>query len=360
LVVRQVLPTLNLEEIHMQKKTIALAVAALVSGAAFAQSSVTLYGVADANYTYSKAGDNKFSGVDGGGWNGNRIGFRGEEALGNGLKAVYTAEFGYDIDVNSQFNQTRQSFVGLAGKFGSVTFGRQYAPSGSYLGATSSNDVTTVYPVNLALGANFITMNTGGGSRWNNSISYNSPNLSGFDFRFIYGFGEQIRDSMSDANSDASRVGLGLRYSNGPIYATAIYQETNDSADRVKDGEKAWALGGSYNFKVVQVFANYVQQKINSGSDNKQVLLSLGVAVPVSQAGKVRAEIMQFKNKVFDDDNKSRGFGVGYDHDLSKRTKIYTVVSRMSNDDNVNWGYSKTKLAGESNTNFSVGIRHFF
>ena len=82
----------------MQKKIIALAVAGLVSGVAFAQSNVTIYGVADANYYYASGDNLSRTGVDSGGLNGSRIGFKGEEALGNGLKAIFTMEYGTTID----------------------------------------------------------------------------------------------------------------------------------------------------------------------------------------------------------------------------------------------------------------------
>ncbi|MDR1934555.1 MAG: porin [Candidatus Accumulibacter sp.] len=371
----------------MQKKIIALAVAGLVSGAAFAQSNVTIYGIADAAYVYSKSDDNKFSGIDSGGWSGGRIGFRGEEALGNGLKAIFTYEFGSNIDENSAFNRTRQAFVGLSGGFGSVTLGRQYAPSFLYLGATSANDITGVNPVDLALGSYFVTMQTGDGSRWNNSVAYNSPNWSGLDFRVIYGFGESVGHRITSEptitipstpgeypledivgtdetdhgtydTSDSGRFGLGVRYANGPLYLTAIYQQSEESFNDVEDGTKAWAIGGNYDFKVVKVFANYVHQKYDDG--DKQNLFSIGLGVPVSKAGTVHFEYMQFKDKSFDDENKAKGFGVGYYHDLSKRTRLYANVSQIDNDDNVKWGFSKTIIAGEKNTNLQLGIRHAF
>jgi predicted porin len=340
----------------MQKKIIALAVAGLVSGAAFAQSNVTIYGIADASYIYSKSDDNKFSGIDSGGWSGGRIGFRGEEALGNGLKAIFTYEFGTNIDENVALNQTRQAFVGFSGNFGSVTLGRQYAPSFMYLGATTANDITGVNPVNLSLGNYFVTMQTGGGSRWNNSIAYHSPNWSGLDFRAIYGFGEQV--GPNNDTSDLGRFGLGVRYANGPLYLTAIYQQSEESVNDADDGEKAWAIGGNYDFKVVKVFANYLQQKLDGG--DKQTLFSVGLGVPVSKAGTVHFEYMQFKDKSFDDDNKAKGFGVGYYHDLSKRTRLYANVSQINNDENIRWGFSKTRLLDEKNTNFQLGVRHAF
>ena len=350
----------------MQKKIIALAVAGLVSGAAFAQTNVTVYGSLDVNYTYSKSGDAKFSGIDTGGLNGGRIGFKGEEALGNGLKAIFTLEYGNDPDVNTVLTQTRQSFLGLSGSFGSVTLGRQYAPSGSYLGATNANDITSVNPTNLMLGTWFDTMETGGGSRWNNSISYNSPNWSGFDMRAIYSFGENVRDSFSDASNDGSKFGLGLRYSNGPLYLTAIYQAVLDNngttpagVDVDVSGNKAWALGGSYDFKVVKLYANYIQEKYNDVDDSKHTLWSLGLGVPVGTAGTIKAEYMQHKfNDI--DDTKSKGFGIGYEHDLSKRTRLYGYVSKIQNDDLAAWGYSKTLTIGENATGLQIGMRHFF
>ena len=378
----------------MQKKIIALAVAGLVSGVAFAQTNVTVYGVADAAYTYSKQGNAKFSGVESGGWNGGRVGFKGEEALGNGLKAIFTYEFGTDADVNSGLTATRLSFVGLSGNFGSVTLGRQASPSYLFLGATSSNDITTVYPVNLMLSSSdaFSTMSTGGTGRWDNSIAYSSPNFSGLDVRAIYSFGEKVRDSYSDASTDAGKVGLGVRYANGPLYLTAIYQAVLDddgptslNADDVP-GSKSWAIGGAYDFKVVKLWANYIQEKWDNGGplanyaiptdgDAKHKLWSVGLSVPVGQAGTVRAEYMQVKADELDS-GKAKGFGIGYDYDLSKRTRIYTAVSRINNDDGMAWGHSKvrgsgkvatsttpasnTYLFGEDSTNFQVGIRHFF
>jgi predicted porin len=419
----------------MQKKIIALAVAGLVSGAAFAQTNVTVYGVADIGYNYAKSGDNKFSGIqDGGnvGLQGSRLGFRGEEALGNGLKAIFTVEFGLELD-NGQgtgLRNNRQSFVGLAGSFGSVTFGRQYAPSGAgYLGATSSNGITSVNPSNYYVGASeqevkldmldgstkvgtlrvagmpgFQTMNTGNGSRWDNSIAYDSPNWSGFQLRAIYSFGDQVRDSAGDASKDKSKFGLGVKYINGPLYLTAMYQAVlKDSAAEStrnylgtyvdaegKGSNKAWAIGGSYDFKVVKVFANYIREKddyagmysivtpvsatsipgctsTTSGcaltrDSLKKTYWSLGVSVPVSTAGVVKAEYARLKTDV--NETRSQGFSVGYEHSLSKRTTLYTYVARITNQDaigtTIRRGDAKVGVYGENQTAFAAGINHKF
>ena len=101
----------------MQKKIIALAVAGLASTAAFAQTNVQIYGVADAAVVYTNTnggpttnaagvtsangnGRDKFA-IDSGGLAGSRLGFKGTEDLGNGLKAIFTLEYALSIDQNT-------------------------------------------------------------------------------------------------------------------------------------------------------------------------------------------------------------------------------------------------------------------
>jgi predicted porin len=368
----------------MQKKIIALAIAGLVSGAAYAQTNVTIYGVADIGYNYARSDDNKFSGIqDGGnvGLQGSRIGFRGEEALGNGLKAVFTYEFGVNIDEGegTGFRNTRQAFVGLAGGFGTVTFGRQYSPSGGgYLGPTSSNGITSVNISNYHI-QQFRTLQTGNGSRWNNSVAYDSPNWSGFQLRAIYSFGDNVRDSFSDSSTDNARFGLGVKYANGPLYLTAIYQAVLDDSTSRRPvigygSNKAWAIGGSYDFSVVKLFANYIREKDDYWvvGGFKKTYWSLGVSAPVSAVGTVKAEYGRFKTNLRE--TRSHGVSVGYEHAMSKRTTLYTYLARLSNQDNIggvgfasglngaaiNRGNATVGQDGENQTGFAVGINHKF
>ena len=375
----------------MQKKIIALAVAGLVSGVAFAQSNVTVYGIADVAYEYSSSKDKKFSGINDGataGLNTSRIGFKGEEALGNGLKAIFQMEYAAEVDQNQIFSQVRQSYAGLSGKFGTATMGRQYSPSGLWLGNTSANSIASVGASNNMVGQ-FATMQTGGGSRWNNSFAYQTNDMSGFTVRGIYGFGEAIVPNSGDASTNSSQFGLGVQYANGPIYATVIYQSILDNdAIAVDDGNNAWAVGGSYDFKVVKLFANYVRENEKralgtttyaapvisasglqtqaatvtyAGQDLTKKFWSLGVGVPISAAGTINAEYAQYKLDTTE--TTAKGFSVGYVHNLSKRTAVYSTVSRVTNDDNI--GANIVRVAGsgsngENITQFALGMRHFF
>jgi predicted porin len=125
----------------MKKSLLALAVFGAFVGAAQAQSNVTLYGVVDVGFVHdsgavggSTAGLVKTrisSGVE----SGSRLGVRGVEDLGNGLKAKFVAETGFGADTNASGFCTggnqfmgRQAYVGLEGGFGSLTAGRQYNP----------------------------------------------------------------------------------------------------------------------------------------------------------------------------------------------------------------------------------------
>lgn len=352
----------------MQKKLIALAIAGLASSAAFAQTNVTVYGVADVAYEYNQASGATFSGLKDGGWSQSRIGFKGEEALGNGLKAIFQMEYAAPIDQNQGFSNVRQSWVGLSGNFGTVSAGRQYAPSFLLMGKFSANEVTSVNPMNVYYNA-FKSMGTGNGARWNNSVAYTSPVFSGLTARAIYAFGAN-NASGSDAASavqdttDAQRIGLALDYANGPIGAAFIYQGQSETTDATNDKYNSYYIGGSYDFGVVKAMASY-QKESNEGAASDPSLWSIGAIVPVSAAGKVRVEYAQLNSDLAAGNDKSRGFGIGYTHDLSKRTTVYTYASKLFNDDNVGSGtaFSRAGTAtanGDSNSNFTVGIRHVF
>ena len=240
----------------MQKKLIALAVAGLASasGVAVAQTNVTLYGVIDVGYLYASGnagrdnaglkipGSNTFSGLVDGIDAGPRVGFKGEEALGNGLKAVFTLEYGITPtrngglgnDVANGLN-ARQQFVGLSSNYGTVALGRQYAPG---FNATANNDALDASNLSIqsslsAIAGDTITPNSPG--RFNNAITYTSPTFSGVTFSAIYGFGE-VQGTYEGTNlktyndnrtsvSNNGQWGLGLNYANGPINLDAVFQQ---------------------------------------------------------------------------------------------------------------------------------------
>ena len=365
----------------MHKKTACIAMGCLASLSAAAQSNVTTYGVIDANYSYSRSDDLRFSGINDGsetGMSGSRIGFKGEEALGNGLKAVFTAEFGFNATKfdskatsagGGAFSNVRQSFVGLSNaSLGSLTLGRQYAPSYSLLRKTAASGMQEVHATWAAI-PEFTFINVGNGARVNNSVAYQSPKWQGFEVRAIYGFGERV-STIADT-SDGGRYGIGASFDSGNLFLTAVYQAiVRDNSILNDDGNTAWATGGSYDFKFMKLFANYVEENNQLASSSKKAqdqdkrMWSTGISVPVSHAGRVIVEYANYKytNNLLSSNNegKTSGYSLGYRHSLSKRTTAYTSISNFRNDGLNDLGFNGVEIAGKNNSNFSIGVRHTF
>ena len=358
----------------MKKSLIALAVLA-ASGAAMAQSTVTLYGVVDAyvssTKTTSVAGTNPpgfttskltQNGVNSGGQNGSRWGIRVKEDLGGGLAAVATIEAGLNADTGTNAQgglpYGRQVFGGLSGGFGTLTLGRQYSAYDDIHGTTSVQgnnafDVSLGNFFNLraadfgVAGPTAATVNaaTAGVGAWvsydnarvNNSIKYQSNSYGGFSGALVYGFGEN-KTAATAATHDTS---FNLKYANGPITGAVAYQE-NQFSPTFK--LKNTLVGGAYDFGAAKLFANYNRAKFTNVA--KQNEYSLGVAVPVGALTLVG----QYAQSNGDDIGKSKGFGLEAWYDLSKRTRAYTSYANTK----------KEALNNERNTVFAVGLRHSF
>jgi predicted porin len=412
----------------VEKKIIALAVAGLVSGAAFAQSNVTLYGAVHTGYVYSKSDYKKFQGVEDGTMGASRLGVKGEEALGNGLKAVFNLEWRVRGDTGSLAyrsagSDARWAWVGLAGNFGTFTAGRVRTPSDDWHGDVSSMGWTGITPINTLaapLSNGLLT-----GTRWDNSIKYLSPNFSGLSFQAVYSFGEKVNSSdntgsgyscavvptapsLTDPNpdpankvkcyegadvTDAAKLGLGLRYANGPVSAILLYEAQADDDSKkawgakanTDNGAKGWQLGAAYDFKVAKVYATYLRVKANddgladgiaNAGNDKQTLWSLGLSAPVSSAGKVWFEYAQYKDYLnfnvagvgrsdygvynASAGDRAKSYNIGYEHTLSKRTSVHAYVTRFDNDKGINNAYGTTRVVGENQNVFAAGIRHNF
>ena len=391
----------------MQKKLIALAVAGLVSAPAFAQSNVTVYGVVDAYVGFGSHGDNDFSGVNSAGLSGSRIGFRGTEDLGNGLKAVFTVEQGFAVDSGTGLGDaSRQAFVGLNGGFGTVSLGRQYAPG---YHATANYDVfgaAAVSPLAILVGApsaingtfyedgvavetlpklNGLSIAPNSAARWNNSVAY-TGSFSGLTVRGIYSANAVETNTYKQDGDDIVRTakprdddawGLGVDYANGPLAVGAVYHYLKGSTN-----QKEWLLAGSYDFGVVKLLASY-QEGDNASfvKDLDVKVWQVGALVPVSAAGNVHVAYGEAKYDL-EGSAKAKSFGVAYTHALSKRTTAYAGANYTKNDDGLTLGavpaaqgavdYNsgataeglgfKGNLAesGEKSKIFVVGVRHTF
>ena len=342
----------------MKKSLIALAVLA-ASGAAMAQSSVTLYGVVDTGLTYSKGEESVYGMTHVGGNVNSRLGFRGVEDLGNGLKATFNLESGFSADDGTNYMGqdglafTRTSTVGLAGNFGEVRLGRML--TSSYL-AVSRYDAFGDTGIGASLAWNI--PQTGYAPRTENAISYTSPNFSGFKIGAEYGFGEQVKAR------DSRYFGMGATYDNGPLSLGLGYDRLNSNT---MDGLLAASdlktvhLGGAYNFGVAKLMAFYKQSKVSNAPKFKT--FGLGVSAPVGAAGEVRASYNNYK--ISDDNGKADQLSLGYVHNLSKRTALYGTYAYIKNKDGLAFQLNGAMAGaglkdGEKQHGLQLGVRHAF
>ena len=367
----------------MKKSLIALAVLA-ASGAAMAQSSVTLYGVADVAVTHVN-GDDNWTGLDSGANKTSRLGFRGVEDLGGGLKANFVLEGGFNLDAgdgksggatDSGFQFKRQSTVGLAGNFGEVRLGREL---------TAAYNATARYDVFGSVGIAHSQLWDDGknldtttfadpyhyttNQRVSNAITYVSPDFSGFKVAANYGFGE-----IAGENRDGRYFGGGLTYDNGPLSLGLGAERLNSGAGAAMQAQAshditAWSLGGSYDFGVAKLLAGYRQSTakdvaiLGATSDLKNRGYMLAVTAPVGP-GLVRAAYNRYEAKFDGEKGVTDQFGLGYVYNLSKRTSVYGTYAYIKNKDdnalNLTVNSSGGVKSNGSQQAVQVGITHAF
>lgn len=207
-------------EIQLNKKSLALVLAAALPAMAHAQGSVTLYGVIDEGVNYqSNAGGKALYNLSSGVIQGSRWGLKGREDLGGGLAAIFVLENGFDINTGALGQGGRmfgrQAYVGLSSnRYGTLMLGRQYDPLVTSLGEFAVGDqwggYITAHPGDLDNFNNTV--------RTNNAIKYTSANLGGFSFSGMYAPGG-VAGSVT-ANQVWS---VGADYVSGPIRLGAAY-----------------------------------------------------------------------------------------------------------------------------------------
>ncbi|MDD2712518.1 MAG: porin [Simplicispira sp.] len=348
----------------MKKSLIALAVLA-ASGAAMAQSSVTLFGIVDTGVGYVKnSGGADNYGLANSGLATSRLGFRGVEDLGGGLKAGFWLEGGLTPDDGTAggFNFKRRSTISLMGNFGEVRLGRELVAGYK----TSNYDLFGQVGMGQFLGWNNSLYGTAGdadGVRANNLIGYYTPNIGGFNAALQYGFGESAA-----SNQNNRYIGANVGYDNGPLSVTLAADQNNfafGAAPVVSLDRTQVSLGASYDFGMAKLAGLVQRVEFEPAAGGTKVRVnnwSLGVSAPVGP-GTVKAQYASYDEKNSSDD--AQQISLGYQYDLSKRTAVYTTVAFLKNKNNSNVALGGAGLglaadAGKNQTGFQVGVRHAF
>jgi predicted porin len=258
----------------MKKNMVALAVTAAFALPAFAQSSITLYGVIDEGINYtSNAGDKSAYQLESGYAQGSRWGLKGSEDLGSGLKAMFDLENGFDV--NSGGLQEggrifgRQAFVGLtAANYGTLTLGRQYDSVVDYLAPTTANGNWGGY----LLSHPYDNDNTDNSFRVNNTVKYMSPSFAGLQFGGTYSFSNETGFANNRTYS------LGGQYTNGGLLVGAAYLDANnpglttdgsiatDDANFISERLRIFGGGINYTFGAATVGFAYSNTNVGQPS----------------------------------------------------------------------------------------------
>lgn len=352
----------------MKKHLLALSAMTLCAGSAYADN-VTVYGIIDAGINYFTsavdANGNKATQLkmDTGVSQGSRIGFKGTEDLGGGLKAIFTMENGFNLDDGTQGQGAlfgRQAFVGLSDeKLGTLTMGRQYdfmVNMGAY--ATGAQTVAGSIAWGLhgdgATGApgNGALNDRVSGDRTNNALKYESAKFGGFSFGGLYGFGE-----VAGNNKAGRTLSAIASYAGGPLSTSLAYTEVKNAAGT--DSVRIYGLGASYQFASIKPFALITQAK-DTKTSRKLTTYELGAAYNLSPSLILGGGYQyQARNQGV---GKAQQLNVSLDYLLSKRTDIYTAVA-YNNDKgfkSVAMAGGGVRAAGGSQTILRVGVRHKF
>ena len=376
----------------MKKPLLVLAALGALSGAVSAQtSSVTLFGIIDLGARAVKNGDGgTVKSLFDGGLAASRMGFRGEEDLGGGLKAGFWLETPIFADVGGAGIATgapaaggatlagkffqRRSTVSLSGPFGEVRLGRDFNPSFLNLGEFDVYGTTGFAGnANLIGGGSLAAigiLGSGAGTiaRVDNSVAYYLPgNLGGFYGSVMAAAGE----NTTTANGNNRYVGGRIGYAAGPINVAGAVARTRIPGN---DDFRVWNVGASYDFSVVKLMALYHRADYTpAGLPNRfQKLWEISGRVPMGQgefrATYQRSDIGGGTPIGLRDQDDARQYAVGYIYNLSRRTAVYADVGRIQNrglsalafPGGTAVGSNFGVVADRNSTAFNLGVRHSF
>ena len=358
----------------MKTTNLILAMLGSFAGAVSAQSSVNIYGIIDQGVSRMDGGQSTltFAQVAVIGrpstWTvrsatSSRLGFRGSEDMGGGLKANFQLEHRFMPDTGAVEPRDGASttvfwnahaWVGLSGGFGEVRLGRQFVPA--YHIALNSDPWTYAYNVG---GASGFTRGGNGVLASNNAVVYQTPNLAGFTAQVMVAAGE---GGAAVVNPPAGRVGrnegANAQYSAGPLWAGLGYNNSKQEGTPIKN--RYWNLGIAYDFGFVRPIVSYSAGNNNVAANPYTRTYLIGATAPLGQA-RMKTVAARYDAAVGQNFNAANPFlpqltggqnttkfGLGYEYFLSKRTSAHADVGTAKTE-----GVSRT-------TGVEAGIKHVF
>ncbi|SAK84206.1 porin [Caballeronia glebae] len=357
----------------------------VVAGGAAAQSSVTLYGVADTFIQYLGNGAVHSFSERSGGNTGSNFGLKGIEDLGGGLKAVFTLENGFNIANGGFFIDStamfyRQAWVGLSHEnYGSLTLGRQYQPT-----------FWAVYPSDpfrgnellspLSAAASNVDRHTiatqSASGRTSNSIVYQSPTIGGLKLYAMYGFSATVTQPVPQ--TVGNMLDVALTYSGYGFYAGLAYQNQHASTMTIPGLPAALNLLGTerftgalgYRIGIVNLQMNYTYNRSKDAPANSLAarldathsysIAEVGATIQATAADTIEIAGIQREARGIHDN--ALGVELGVDHSLSKRTSLYARAGYMKNNGmaTMSWPGITVSAPNASQTLVALGMTHRF
>ncbi len=323
------------------------AIAAIAApGIASAQSSVTVYGVADAGLVRESGGPaGSLTNVSSGVASGSRLGFKGKEDLGGGLSAFFQLENGLNLDNGTAAQGGllfgRQAYVGLTSAAGAVTLGRQYSPYYKVL-----RDVADPFCIGLAGNAgNIMVTNT----RVDNMVQYAMPQWQGLTAEVAVGMGE-----VAGSTERNRALSTAVYYTRDKlVVAGAWFQRKNALAT---DQTRNALVTARYNFGPVEATVGYANNHGLAGAHSDDVVV--GAIVPMG-AHRFMVSYVRHDDKTSAHRDANQ-WALGYTYTLSKRTDLYAAYGHINNSNGAAFKVGNATESGSGNRATNLGIRHVF
>lgn len=334
----------------MKRSLLALATLTAFAGVASAQSSVTLFGIVDANVRSvenGKTGAETTLNQDG--IASSRFGFRGVEDLGGGLRAGFWMEGAINPDTGTNTGQTwqRRSTLSLMGKFGEIRLGRDYTPD------FWNHTIFDPFGTN-GVGSSINTFSSLGGAattvRANNTVGYLLPSMGG-----LYG---QVQVAIDESVFSNDHIGARLGYAAGPVNFAVSYGRTNTP----RNEWERYNVGGTVKFGPATVWLQWNRGDGGAAYGSiDHILVGLTAAFGPST---VKFSYVKSDGKGVISTRDADQIAIGYQYDLSRRTALYATGAQINNKGSstytIGGGRTAGFRAGEKSTGYEFGVRHSF
>jgi predicted porin len=350
----------------MKKNILAAAVLSSLAALASAQS-VNVYGVVDLSLESVK-GTKSLTRVASDNYASSRLGFKGVEDLGGGLKALFVLESAVKADTGANGGGStrfwdRSAWLGLSGGFGELRLGRIDSSIGLLAGNSAILGAQAYDDLKIAK-----TFSGDKYRRLDNTLTYYIP-------KFVDGLSAQVQYSTATGLSGATgteadnsttagagkALGLNVQYAAGPLGLGLGYIDAKTNTSATKATDKGVLLYGYYDFGAAKL-TGYYEKDSTSGMAEDLTLLGIKVGVPITAGFNLQASVAQVKDQTMKANSKDNAtiLAIKGVYSLSKRTAVYGLLTTVSNDDTVTLNVGQAPDKGKRAHGIAFGVRHSF